>query len=72
MVQLLKVLKTMSNKYMSQAKFVEITKSVGESLYNIANANLDYDTTYEIVMHQLKSFVNAIQPIKEVEEEDIK
>ena len=62
----------MSNKYMSQAKFVEITKSVGESLYNIANANLDYDTNYEIVMHQLKSFVNAIQPIKEVEEEDIK
>ena len=62
----------MHNELIDQKKFKELTKSVGESLYNIANANLDYDTTYEIVMHQLKSFVNAIQPIKEVKEEDIK
>lgn len=58
----------MNNKLLPREKFIELTKSVGESLYNIANANLDYDTTYEIVMHQLKSFVNVITPIKDDKE----
>lgn len=58
----------MYNELIDQKKFKEMTKSVGQSLYNIANANLDYDTMYDIVMHQLKSFVNVITPIKDDKE----
>ena len=62
----------MKNKYISRESFNEITKSLSDSLSNISRSTLTDDEVYEMTILLIKSYVNVITPIKDLEEEDIK
>ena len=62
----------MHNKLLSRESFNEITKSLSDTLDRLSRSTLTDDEVYEMTILLIKSYVNLIQPIKEVEEEDIK
>lgn len=62
----------MHNKLLPRESFNEITKSLSDTLDRLSHSTLTDDEVYEMTILLIKSYVNVITPIKDLEEEDIK